>query len=294
MVLRCRICSTNMMSKRIDFVKKRRDDGRSLSRSVRKLVALIEPVAHQNGIDIQARLSEASARKSEEKQLLAKRQQESVMPVFVIDHGKPERIGSCVLVCLDSDFFAFTAAHVIRDAASTHFFAPPEGKGGKLLPLPPYTTHLSSQGRDGDLDVGLLVLKERQLGPFHQRVFLARTEIDSNDRPDDRSLESCYFVLGYSASKTQVKVSRTERRIHQQSFHCSTHPVSAAEYLQEQLPQADHILLDFDHNEIKVEGRLVSPPRLQGVSGGGIFQISREQSSAHSWRSLHKIREAYC
>jgi hypothetical protein len=205
MVLRCRTCSINMTSKRIDFVKKRRNEGRSLSRSVRELVALIGPVAHQSGVDIEARLSEASARKSDEKRLLAKRLQESVMPLFVIDHGKPERIGSCVLVCLDSKFFAFTAAHVIRNAASAHFFAPPEGKGGTLLPLPPYTTHLSSQGRDGDLDVGVLVLKEHQLGPFHQRAFLAGTQIDSNDRPDDQSLESYYFVLGYSASKTQVK-----------------------------------------------------------------------------------------
>ena len=49
------------MSKSIDFVKERRDQGRSLSRSVRELVVLIEPVAHQNGIDLQARLSEASS-----------------------------------------------------------------------------------------------------------------------------------------------------------------------------------------------------------------------------------------
>jgi hypothetical protein len=36
------------------------------------------------------------------------------------------------------------------------------------------------------------------------------------------------------------------------------------------------MLLDFDHKEIKAEGRRVGQPRLQGVSSGGIFQISRE------------------
>ena len=41
------------------------------------------------------------------------------------------------------------------------------------------------------------------------------------------------------------------------------------------MSQADHILLDFDHKEIQVDGRHATPPKLQGVSGGGIFQISR-------------------
>jgi hypothetical protein len=73
-----------------------------------------------------------------------------------------------------------------------------------------------------------------------------------------------------------VKISKAERRIHQQSFRFSTQPLDAAEYLQERMSRSDHILLDFDHKEIRVEGRPASPPKLQGVSGGGIFQISRK------------------
>ncbi len=73
-----------------------------------------------------------------------------------------------------------------------------------------------------------------------------------------------------------MKISKPERRIHQQSFRFSTQPVDAAEYIQERASKSDHILLDFDHKEIRVEGRRASPPKLQGVSGGGIFQISRK------------------
>jgi hypothetical protein len=265
------------VSKRIDFAKERRAQGRSLNIAVRKLARLIDPVAQQHGVDLQARLNEASARKSEERRLLAERLQESVVPLFIGDSdGQPDRIGSCVLVRLDSDLFAFSAAHVIREAASARLFAPSEGKRGKLLPLPACTAHLSFSGSHNDLDVGVLVLPARQLGPFRQRVFLAGTEIDQNDRPDDQGLASFYFVLGYSASRTQVKVSRAERHIHQRSFHCSTSPVGAAEYLQEGMSQADHILLDFDHKEIVIGGTRVNPPKLQGVSGGGVFHISRE------------------
>ncbi|MGC2332844.1 MAG: hypothetical protein WA581_15430 [Candidatus Acidiferrales bacterium] len=264
------------MSKRIDFAKQRRDLGRSLSNAVCEIKTMVQPVAHQHGIDLQAILKEASARKEEEKRLLTERLQESVVPLFINRAGHPDRIGCCVLVRLDSEFYAFTTAHVIRDAGSATLFAPSEGKGGKLRPLPPCTAHLNSSAGDNDLDVGVLVLAAGSLGAFERHAFLGETEIDFGDQPDDQSLESFYFVLGYSASRTQVKASRTKRHIHQQSFRCSTNPVDAAEYRQERMSQADHILLDFDHKEMRVEGRRATPPKLQGVSGGGIFQISRK------------------
>jgi hypothetical protein len=108
---------TERVSKRIDFAKERSAQGRSLNTAVRELARLIEPVAQQHGIDLQGRLKETSARKSEERRLLAGRLQESVVPLFIGDSdGQPDRIGSCVLVRLDSDFFVLTAAHVIRKA----------------------------------------------------------------------------------------------------------------------------------------------------------------------------------
>src|SRR5579864_6436621 len=113
------MCLTERVTKRIDFAKERRAEGRSLNSAVRQLVQLIQPVAQQHGIDFQARLDEASARKSEERRLLAERLQESVVPLFIGDRGGgPDRIGSCVLVRLDSDLFAFTAAHVVREAGN--------------------------------------------------------------------------------------------------------------------------------------------------------------------------------
>ena len=265
------------MSKRIDFAKQRRDQGRSLTSAVREIKAIMEPIAHQSGIDLRAILGEAAARKEKEKQLLTERLQESVVPLFIYRDGQPNRVGSCVLVRLDSEFYAFTAAHVIRDAGAARLFAPSEGKDGKLQPLPPCTAHLNSSGSANDLDAGVLALPVRRLVAFQHHVFLSDADIDQHDLPDDQDdLRSFYFVLGYSGSRTQVKVSRAERRIHQQSFRCSTQPVDAAEYLQEGMAKSDRILLDFDHKEIHVEGRRASPPKLQGVSGGGIFLIFRK------------------
>jgi hypothetical protein len=237
----------------------------------------MKTLAEQQGVDLQAFLNEAAAREAEERRQLAERLQQSVVPLFIgDDEGRPGRIGSCVLVRLDSDFFAFTAAHMIRHAGSSRLWAPPEGKGGELLPLPQCTAYLSSSGNRNDLDVGVLALPARELGAFQQRVFLTGTEIDQDDQPDDGGLAAFYFVLGYSASRTQVKVSNAARHIDQKSFHCTTSPVAAAEYIQEEMSQSDHVLLDFDHKEIVIGGRRVNPPKLQGVSGGGVFHISRD------------------
>ena len=264
------------MSKRIDFAKERRSQGRTLTRAVRELEALMKPLAQEQGIDLQARLDEASARKVEEERRLAERLQESVVPLFISESdGHPDRVGSCVLVRVDSDLFAFTAAHVIDAIGSARVLAPSEGRGGVLLPLPQCTAHLSPSRCDNDLDVAVLALPSHGLGPFERRVFLSGAEIDHNDEPDDRGIASFYVVFGYSASRTQLKVARGERQILQQSFRCSTNPVDLAEYLQEEISQADHIALDFDHKEIVVRRKRQYPPMLQGVSGGGIFHISR-------------------
>lgn len=265
------------MSNRTNLAKRRKVQARALSDLVDDLVALAAPTAELHGIDLRTRLGEAAARRAEEQRQLAERLQESVVPLFTDDErGRPDRIGSCVLVRLDSDHYAFTAAHVLRDVGSSWLSAPATGRGGALLPLPPSTAWLSPSGRGNDLDVGVLALPASGLGAFERRVFLAGPEIDQDGQPDDAGFSSFYFVLGYSASRTQVKISHESCHIDQKSFHCTTSPVDAVEYLTEGVPQSDHLLLDFDHKDIVVAKKRVTPPRLQGVSGGGVFYISRD------------------
>ncbi len=261
--------------RRRDFARERRLEGRALTKAVRDLAALAVPLAAEQGVDLQARLCEGAAERQSQRQRLAERLQNSVVPLFVTDDSpRPRRIGSCVLVRLETRYYAFTAAHVIEEIGSSRVWAPSTGAGGKLLPIPACTAHLSPQG--SHLDVGVLVLSPEKFGPFQERVFLADKDIDQDDRPDDRKLgPSFYLVLGYSASRTQVAVSQGEHRIFQKSFQCATSPVRPAEYAAEDVAPEDHILLDFDHSEIMVDGSRANPPRLQGVSGGGIFHISR-------------------
>jgi hypothetical protein len=278
------------MSSRANLAKQRKIQARAFSDLVDDLVDLAAPVAQLEGVDLQAQLAEAVARRAEEQQRLAERLQESVVPLFMDDdQGRPARLGSCVLVRLDSDYYAFTAAHVLRDVGSSRLSAPSIGRGGALLPLPPSTAWLSPSGRGNDLDVGVLALPASALGAFAQRVFLMGPEIDQDDQPDDAGFASSYFVLGYSASRTQVKISHESCRIEQKSFQCMTSPVDAAEYVREDVLQSDRLLLDFDQKDIVVAEKRVTPPRLQGVSGAVCSIFPERPDRARSLRLLPAI-----
>src|SRR5712692_1360718 len=86
------------MSRRTDFPKERRTQGRALSTSVRQLTELMKTLAEQEGVDLQALLNEAAARKAEERRQLAERLQQSVVPLYIgDDKGRPGVLGSCVL-----------------------------------------------------------------------------------------------------------------------------------------------------------------------------------------------------
>jgi hypothetical protein len=257
----------------MDFAQKRRTEGRTASAAVEDIIALLKPIAAQQGVDLQGRLEEAAAQKEVGRRHLAERLQRAVMPLFKYHRGYPGTIGSCVLVRLDSTCYVFTAAHVLRDAGDAPLWFPPRGEGEKFLRLPQSAGLALLADRSG-LDVGVLILPANTLSAFEHRVFLTGSEIDPGDQQDEAGLTSFYYVLGYSGSRTQAKVSAKTRQINQRSFQVSTFIASAPEYARENLSQSDHILLDYDHKEIAIKRKRVTPPRLQGVSGGGIFHLS--------------------
>jgi hypothetical protein len=275
----------------MDFAQKRRTEGRSASAAVEDIIALLKPIAAQAGVDLQGRLEEAAAQKEVERRELAERLQRAVMPLFKYHRGYPGTLGSCVLVRLDSTCYAFTAAHVLRDAGDAPLWFPPQGQGEKFLSLP-WRADLTLLVDRGGLDIGVLMLPASTLGAFEHRVFLTGSEIDPGDQQDEAGLTSFYYVLGYSGSRTQAKVSAKTRQIKQRSFHVSSFIVSAPEYARENLSRSDHILLDYDHKEIVIKRKRVTPPRLQGVSGGGSSIFRGVRSRVRSSRLLQRTGDS--
>jgi hypothetical protein len=238
------------------------------------LIAVAEPFAAREGIDLQARMDEAAAQRENQLQQLVERLHQSVLPLFKADErGRPDMIGSCVLVELDSNYYAFTAAHVMQDAGSADLGI---AAGGEVVPLP-WTASSMTLGGD---DVGVFLLHASVLDVLEQTVFLGGHAIDEQGMPDDTAFTSSYIVLGYPASRRQTKISHPTRQVRLRSFHCTTSPVDLVVYLQENLSRSDHVVLEFDHQDIVIKRQRVNPPKLQGVSGGGVFHLSKDTSQS--------------
>lgn len=229
-------------------------------------------------MDIETILRDSSAARAKRQHDLAESLAQTVLPVFVHDEtGRPAHLGSCVLVRLDGRHFAFTAGHVIKDARSAHLWA--AAGNAKLEPLP-YITQFSSQAEDGelgDIDIGIVPLKSGSLGPFAQCRFLE--DVDAEQKVEHQWLENFYFVMGYPASRNQSDTNHRRKKINVKSFHLATNPPPGDLYEKEKLSRTEHLVVDFDHKDTVVERKKVVPPKLQGVSGGGIFCIWRSSNT---------------
>lgn len=225
-------------------------------------------------MEIEAFLRESSVARAKRQHDLAESLTRAVLPVFIHDDtGRPSHLGSCVLVRLDGRHYAFTAGHVIRDARRARLWA--AAGNAKLEPLP-YVTLFSSQAADGevgDIDIGIVPLQSVSLGPFAQCQFLE--DIDAEGATQHNWIDNFYFVMGYPASRKQSEINHGRKKIHVRSFHLATNPPQGDLHKKEGLDRSLHLLVEFDHNDTVVERRRVVPPKLQGVSGGGIFCISR-------------------
>jgi hypothetical protein len=188
----------------MDLIQKRRAEGRSGRASIEEIIALLKPLADQQGVDFQGRLEEAEAQTEEKGRQLAERLQRAVLPLFIYRRGYPGTLGSCVLVRLDSTCYAFTAAHVLRDAGSAPVWFPPRGKGEKFLRLPLSTDLTLIADRSG-LDIGVVIIPASTLDAFKHRVFLTGSEIDEDDQPDETARASFYYVLGYFGVKDAIE-----------------------------------------------------------------------------------------
>lgn len=213
------------------------------------------------------------ARSRERGRILAERFQQSVLPLFIHDdRGRPRRIGSCALVSVDGCHFAFTAGHVVADADRLYL---PGGPHRKLFPIPCGVCFRTRTEPNIDLDIGVFPLystdSDLLLADYK---FLAADEIDDADVPSSPAFgQNSLFLFGYSASRSQVKISHEHLHIDQRSFQLTTLPALPDVWQRERINPDVHVALDFDRKAVVVGGQSYTPPDLYGVSGGGIFQL---------------------
>ena len=154
------------------------------------------------------------------------------------------------------------------------------GARSKLVEIPSTVGYHTADPVGGlDFDVGVLPLRASELEPFAGCVPLGAQDVDENDQPNHLDFGSnSYFVFGYSASRSQITIRHKERHIQQQTFQLTALPEAPATYAREQLDPAVHLALEYDHEKISSGGVDVNPPKLDGMSGGGIFHLEGREA----------------
>lgn len=202
---------------------------------------------------------------------------------YILGSGVPFQIGPCR--------FVLTAAHVLDRALALKrgIYLSPGTQGGRLVALDGCAVHKSQMPPSGSrlddtYDVCAIRLTEQvvqQLGPDME--FVRLTEMDWNDE----ALPGSYYMMhGFPLSNMRVNLCR-------RTVRCESLPYGTITYVGDRgnWPAAEpavYIDLDFDRTKsVDDHGRRVKTPSPRGVSGCGIWRLSRAGVQKSTWDESH-------
>ena len=233
-----------------------------------------QPMADERDEDELRRLLEAiraeSLARSEERSTnLAHRLIRSVLPLFVMDERDHlERIGTCVLVRADGRLFLLTAGHELIDAGGQQLYAI-SGPKGRTVGLPPGRS-LSHDG-ETEIDVGVIPLPANSMSFFDGCTPIEDADINESYVVDHAIAKNSIFLIGYSASNSQIRVNHADKTVRQTSFQFTGLAEVEEIYEREELSVVHHLVVEFA--DVRRGSQPTIPPKLQGVSGGGMFHL---------------------
>jgi hypothetical protein len=220
--------------------------------------------------------AESLNRSEERSTKLAHRLIRSVLPLFVMDERDHlQRIGTAVLVRVDGRLFLLTAGHVLIDAGEQQLYAI-SGPKGRTVGLP----NGSSVSYDGDteIDVGVIPLPANAMSFFDGCTPIEEADINESYVVDHAIAKNSIFLIGYSASNSQVRVNHLDKTVRQTSFQFTGLAEVEEVYQREKLSVAHHLVVEFAN--VRSGGEPTIPPKLQGVSGGGMFHLVTRDTDA--------------
>lgn len=204
----------------------------------------------------------------------------AIRPIWGASYeGRPEHIGSCVLVEIGSEKLMLTAAHVSDWALSTQLYI----GVAQLEPLTGSFEASNAPRGDRELDVldyAVMRLPADMLSRLGDATFIPEAAIGIG-QPVERRHFTC---LGFPNSQNRTPLrNATSVRNRQRSYTSRGRPAA-------QLPgraQEDvHVLVDFNGKLSRNDqGERVSSGKPNGFSGGAIFDIGELGSLENMLRS---------
>jgi hypothetical protein len=194
-----------------------------------------------------------------------------VCPVYAAsDRGRPNLIGSAILLDFGKARFLVTAAHV-HDEYLENKVALYVGATGPLLELPqPFQTTVTTSGKRNDdrLDIAFVRLPDSLADEISKgRFFLPFTLIDLNDRFKPQAQ---YMFTGFPASRE--KTDYGNRKIRPLRFSYTGKVIPPTQMPELGLFLDAHIAVEFDAQKIFDENNKPSSfPSPKGMSGGAVW-----------------------
>jgi hypothetical protein len=193
----------------------------------------------------------------------------SVRPLVTRINNRYELIGSSVLVEFGSQLFLFTAAHVLDQTSL--LLGLPTGfaqlKGEAIKSTPP-----NGRRREDDrADIGIVRLGEEFRELLRDVRVLSASELDVDDQAVDAPATKHYLVLGFPSSK--AKFSVVDRKARFEGFVLTSKAVPSSDYSLVGLTDHAHIVLDFEQCDARASDGQTIAPKVNGVSGGGMWNL---------------------
>ncbi len=213
---------------------------------------------------------------------LAKKYLLSVRAIYgATENGKPDHIGSCVLLDYHGEKILVTAAHVIDENDFTSLYISGENKLVQIV-VSCLITAKPNNDRDKDkFDFAVLPISDELASNLGDVYFIPESNWELHDLP---AKDRYCLALGFPNSRNK-KIDAARNIVKLEPFVYTSTLKSDPELFEEiEFSIADHYLLDFCSKHSKdSSNKITNSIRPKGVSGGGLFLIE-DMANPDSYR----------
>jgi hypothetical protein len=202
---------------------------------------------------------------------IASKFENAIRPLFYPKNliGKPQQIGSCVVLKAESNIFLLSASHVFEMYGKYQIQI---ACGKEIFTLPgdrySYKQGLSGTHQDDKIDASIFHLQ----GDIPDEIRCAAITTNDLDLVDTANIGSFYVMLGFRSNQSKVFGKTTKSRL---ELYPSIE-IDSIEYEGRKLDYRTHTALNFEDQYIL--GRHWKPsPKLHGMSGGAIVRIETQK-----------------
>lgn len=203
---------------------------------------------------------------------LAKKYLNSVKAIYgATENGKPEHIGSCVLIEHNGTKYLITAAHVIDTNKHTSLYISGESKLVQITGQCLITAAPNEDRNQDKLDFSILQIPDKISTEIGNVEYLSEREWHLDDLPNN---ERCCLVIGFPNSRNK-RIDPAKNAVRQEPFvYASTIKSEVGLFSSTGGSPENHFLLNFCSKHSKdSSNKTINSIHPRGVSGGGLFLI---------------------